>query len=111
MEDIRRLCSRVIIIDHGKLLYDGSYNNLTKRYADTKRLDIILSKKIEESEFEAYGEIIQSRDNSLSLAIPRENSAKITAKILEKFPVEDISIHEQNMEDIISEIFRNKTIK
>lgn len=111
MEDIRQLADRVIIIDHGNILYDGKYDELTSRYADTKRLDITLTHEMDPTQFKQYGNIIQSRPNAISLAIPRARSAKITAEILEKFTIEDISIHEQNMEDIIAEIFRNKSVK
>lgn len=111
MEDIRRLCDRVVIIDHGKLIYDGSYNNLTDKYADTKRLEIVLSHKVDPEKFKPYGEITAVRESQINLSVDRKHSTKITAEILEKFPVEDLTIHEKDMEEIVSEIFKTKHVR
>lgn len=111
MEDIRRLCGRVMIIDSGKIIYDGSYNNLTSRYADKKMIEITLKNKVKPEEFKKFGEILRTREYTISLSIPRKDSAKITSKILNNFPVEDLSIHEENMEDIVSEIFKTKHVR
>ncbi len=105
MEDIRRLCKRVVIINHGQLIYDGTYNNLTQKYADTKRLELTLKKHVNPDEFKKYGEVTNSRDLIIHLSIPRKDSAAITAKILQEFPIEDLIIHEKEMEEIVSEIF------
>lgn len=106
MEDIRRLCKRVIIINQGKIIYDGNYRRLTKNYADTKRLEIIFQKKVPLQTLEKYGTVIQSTDTSVSLSVPRATSTKITAEILEKLPVEDLTIHEKEMEEMVREIFK-----
>ena len=111
MEDIRRLCDRVVIIDHGKIIYDGNYKNLTNRYAESKRLELVLNRNVDPSEFKKYGEILSYRDHLVSLSIERKRSAHITAEILEKFPVEDLTIHEKDMEEIVGEIFRTRQIK
>lgn len=111
MEDIRRLCDRVMIIDHGKLLYDGSYTNLTKRYADTKRLEIVLKHKVDLENLSKFGHVIEKRELMVSISVPREKSAETTAHILEHYPVEDLSVHEESMEDIVSEIFKTKHVR
>ena len=107
MEDIRRLCKRVIIIDHGKIIYDGNYNNLTKHYAESKRLEITFSKKIDSEALKKYGKILEKSDTVISLSIPRAQTAAITSEILQKFPVDDLTIHEKEMEEIVGEIFKS----
>jgi ABC-type uncharacterized transport system ATPase subunit len=66
---------------------------------------------VDPSEFKKYGEILSYRDHLVSLSIERKRSAHITAEILEKFPVEDLTIHEKDMEEIVGEIFRTRQIK
>lgn len=111
MEDIRRLCKRVIIIDHGNILYDGSYNELVKKYADYKVVDINLVKTTDQDLLGKYGEVISMKGLHASLRIPRDKNAIIIGKILAELPIDDISIHEINIENIISTIFRDQKVK
>lgn len=106
MEDIRRLCERVIIIDHGSIIYDGNYKKLVETYADSKTLEVTFSTEVPEKELAEYGTITNYRGISASISIPKEKNAQVTGKILEQFPVDDISIHERDIEEIVREIFQ-----
>ncbi|MBI2453147.1 ATP-binding cassette domain-containing protein [Candidatus Peregrinibacteria bacterium] len=108
LEDIRRLCKRVIIIDLGKIIYDGSYKNLREKYADTKLLEIVTTQKIERGKIEKYGEIIALEENRSRISVSRKNITKVTSEILDTLPIEDLSIHEKSMEEIVREIFERK---
>lgn len=110
MEDIRRLCNRVIIINNGQIIYDGGYQNLTNRYADHKQLELTLNTKIDQGELAKYGEILSVHGQIIKLSILRKKSAQITAEILKKFSVEDLTIREKEMEEIVSEIFKSKKV-
>lgn len=105
MEDIRRLCERVIIIDHGKLIYDGKYRDLIEKYADTKTIEMVFSEHVSKSALEGYGTVREHRDTLSRLVVPRDRVAEITTELLKHFPIDDISIHEESMEEIVSEIF------
>lgn len=107
MEDIRRLCERVMIIDHGRLLYDGTYQNLTDQYADTKSIDMTFRNEVSKSQLEPFGIVREHRPLSARIEIPRKDATKIVTELLRIFPIEDISIHEESMEEIVSEIFQN----
>lgn len=110
MEDIKRLCERVIIIDHGSLIYDGTYKHLTQKFAQDKTVELSLNKKVARLDLEKYGTILELNEDSVTLSVPRERSTKLIAEMMEKLPIEDISVHERTMEDIVSEIFQNKHV-
>ncbi|MBP9717801.1 ATP-binding cassette domain-containing protein [Candidatus Gracilibacteria bacterium] len=105
MEDIRRLCDRVIIIDHGRLIYDGAYHDLVEQYADTKTIEILFKEPVSAERFIGLGKIADVRDIFVRLMVPRHDVTKIVNKLLTEFPVDDISIHEESMEEIVSDIF------
>ena len=105
MEDIRRLCDRVIIIDQGSIIYDAEYKKLQENYGNWKTVEMSFSEPVTRTELEKFGKILHEREGNITLAIPREKTAEITGKLLEKFPIDDISIHERDIEEIISEIF------
>lgn len=107
MEDIRRLCKRVMIIDHGELIYDGNYRELIERHADTKTIEMILSEPISRGTLERFGTITDFRDTSCRLTVPRKRVTEVTTELLKEFPVDDISIHEETMEEVVRGIFMN----
>jgi ABC-2 type transport system ATP-binding protein len=105
MEDIRRLCKRVIIIDRGELIYDGNYRELIERHADTKTIEMVLSEPIAREALERFGTITDFRDTSCRLTVPRKRVTEVTTELLKKFPIDDISIHEESMEEVVRGIF------
>lgn len=111
MEDIKRLCKRVIIIDKGKKLYDGDLQKLTEKYVKNKTLTLTFEKEIDENELKKYGKIVEKEDLKYVLAVPQKNSTKTAADILTKFPVEDILISAPEAEEVIREIFEKNSKK
>lgn len=105
MEDIRRLCKRVIIIDHGSLIYDGSYRDLVTHHADIKTIELVLSEAVPRHRLEEIGTLSEYRETSARLTVPRALVTEITTRLLKEFPVDDISIHEESMEEIVRGIF------
>ena len=105
MEDIRRLCDRVMIIDRGALIYDGDYRELVEKHADTKTIEILFNDVVDRNELATYGRIADFKENGCRLIVPRARVTEVTTQILKSLPVEDISIQEETMEEIVSELF------
>ncbi|HZE87309.1 MAG TPA: AAA family ATPase, partial [Methylomirabilota bacterium] len=105
MKDVEQLCERVIIIDHGKVLYDGALSDIVKKYAKYKTISVVFEKEIERSKFEKLGKVIGVEGTKVLLSVPREASSKVAAKLLDTFTVEDLNIEEPNIEDIIHDVF------
>jgi ABC-2 type transport system ATP-binding protein len=113
MEDIRQLCKRVIIINLGKIMYDGNLNELLKKYADYKTLRVIFtSENISRDQLALFGEIVEFENYRCTLKVPSEKSKEMAIKILSSdLPVEDVLIHEANIDEVIREIFNSKTMR
>jgi ABC-2 type transport system ATP-binding protein len=105
MEDVRQLCERVIIIDHGKLLYDGKLDDIVKKYAPDKLLSVTFSERVPKEKLTSLGKIVSYDYPKLELSVPLDRSKQTAARLLEHFPVEDINIEDPNIEDIIRDIF------
>lgn len=105
MEDIRRLCDRVMIIDHGKLIYDGDYRKLVQSHATTKTIEMVFSEKVDRGGLDRLGTLTDFRETSGRLTVARKRVTEVTTELLKKFPVEDISIHEESMEEVVRKIF------
>ena len=108
MEDVRQLCERVIVIDHGTLLFDGKLTNLTREYTNHKLITVVFEKNVSEKDIAKLGKIVSYDFPRVVISVMRENSNKVTSKLLKDFPVEDLNIQEPNIEDIIREVFSRK---
>ncbi len=105
MEDVRQLAQRVIIIDHGKILYDGKLDNLVKKFAKYKVLSVVLDTYVAPDKFKEIGELTDYNFPKAIIRVSRGASNVAAAQLLEKFPVDDLNIEEPDIEDIIRDVF------
>lgn len=108
MDDVQELCKRVIIIDKGKIAYDGELAKVVQKYARNKLISVVLDKKIEEYELEKYGKIKKFDFPKVMYLIPRRKAKDFAVEVLRKLPVEDLNIQDPPIEAIIREIFTGK---
>lgn len=108
MGDVEELCSRIIIIDSGKIIYDGNLADIVKKYTKNKLLTIIFQKPVDKSRLEKFGEIKEYDPLKVRLAVPIGNSNRVAGQILANLPVEDINIEDPDIETIIRRIFLRK---
>lgn len=108
MKDVEQLCERVIIIDHGKILYDGKLANIVKKYAKNKSITVLFGKPVEKAKLAKLGNVTEYEERRAVISVSRDKSNQAAAKLLDAFPVEDLNIEETNIEEIIRDVFANK---
>jgi ABC-2 type transport system ATP-binding protein len=107
MADIQELCRRVIIIDHGKIFFDGLLSDVLDRFADFKLVTIHHAVHAEPppEQLARYGEVIEKAPGSVKLKVKRDQVITACKALLDQLPVTDIDIQEVPIEDIIRQIF------
>lgn len=105
MEDVQALCKRVIIIDHGKIIYDGQLQKLVEDFADHKELKVTFLEPVPQSKLKNLGRVIEYTPQRVVLAVPKSKYKSISTQFLQHFPVDDILIDEPNLDDVIRDIF------
>ena len=107
MADIQELCERVIIIDHGKLFFDGKLSEIVDRFADFKLVTIQCSNadKLSPEKLFSYGEVVEKDSTSIKLKVKRDRVIPCCKALLDELPVSDIDIQEVPIEDVIRQIF------
>lgn len=105
MADVTALCQRVIVIDHGKLMYDGSLDELAARIAPHKLVRVELARSPNGHNLSQYGEVLKARGQRVELLVPRAQTAETAARILSELPVVDVTIEDPPIEDVISRVF------
>ncbi len=111
MSDVKQLCKRVIIIDHGHIIYDGRLQKLVEKYADFKIITADFGKnKIDKEKLTGLATITYFDTQKVSLSVPREKTKQVATILLNKFPIEDLTIEEPEIEEVIRIVFAKKRV-
>ncbi|MEW6304228.1 MAG: ATP-binding cassette domain-containing protein [Verrucomicrobiota bacterium] len=107
MTDIQELCQRVIIIDHGKIFFDGRLSEVIDRFADFKLITIhcATAPNCPADHLNRYGEVLEKDNATIKLKVKRDRVIPACKALLDELPVSDIDIEEVPIEDIIRQIF------
>ncbi len=105
MQDVTALASRVLIINRGRLLYDGALDALVARIARTKRLELVLGDGVSERRLAEFGTVKSFRSPNAVLEVPRAEAAATSARLLAALPVIDLSIEDPPIEEVIRQAF------
>ena len=109
MDDLMDLARRVVVIDKGRIIFDGILEELVARFAKEKIIKVSLSKEDDLKKFEGIGKVKRVAFPEVVLTVPRATVAVAASEILQNFPVEDLTIEEIAIEDIIRKVFRGET--
>ena len=105
MTDVVELCKRVIVIERGRILYDGALDRLVERYAGHKIVRVRFTTPVAASDLRALGTVVRADEASATLEVPRANVAASAAALLRSYPVADLNVEEVAIDDIIRRLF------
>jgi ABC-2 type transport system ATP-binding protein len=105
MADVTALCRRIIVIHHGRLLFDGPLTDLVERLAPFKVVTIDLDRDLDGYEFSGLGEVVSRDARKVSLRVPRDRTPYVAGRLLADLPVLDLTIQDPPIEDVIQHVF------
>ena len=106
MDDVAALCPRVIVIDHGKLTYDGSLEALVRKMRPEKRVSLRLGNPVERAVLEAVGgRIVTHEDALVVLQVLAGEMNRVLSSALSTLPVVDLKVEDPPLEEVLSELF------
>jgi ABC-2 type transport system ATP-binding protein len=105
MDDVKEFCNRVIIINEGTKLFDGSLASLVQEHAGYKTLSITFNKEIDITALREIGEVEMSDAFKAQIRVKKEDVPSVAHKLLSTFDVDDLDINEPSLEVIIRGIF------
>lgn len=108
MQDIEELCHRVIIIDHGRIFYDGPLDAIIDRFATHKILDLTFGEPTTHP-FAEFGEVIEQTPQTVRLKVARAKVSDTCRALLTACKVTDISVQEPPVEEVIRQLFHEQT--
>jgi ABC-2 type transport system ATP-binding protein len=107
MTDITALCDRVLVIDQGQLIYDGSLNGLVERFSPCREVKVEFDQVYALDQLEQYAQVKDVEGASARFLVPQEILTKTVSTILGELAVVDLSITDPPIDDVIGQIFQS----
>jgi ABC-2 type transport system ATP-binding protein len=104
MQDIKELCHRVLVIDHGKIFFDGPLSEIVDRFSGYKILSLTFEKEATR-DLSRFGEVTEQTPVSVQLKVPRAKVTETCRQLLEACDVSDINVQEVPVEEVIRQLF------
>ncbi|MCH2114964.1 MAG: ABC transporter ATP-binding protein [Pirellulales bacterium] len=105
MKDVAALCQRVVIIAHGEIIYDGSLTGIVDRFSGHKVLSLQFGNETMPSDLAKYGEVLEIVEPKARLRVDRSKIAEVLSSVLANHTVEDVSVEDPPLEEVIAEMF------
>jgi ABC-2 type transport system ATP-binding protein len=103
MADVEALCRRVIVIHHGRLLFDGDLADLVQRFSPHKTIVVELQDPA--VDLQPYGEVVAREDGRVTLRVAKSATANVTGRLLADLPISDLTVEDPPIEDVIEHVF------
>lgn len=105
MADVEALCQRVVVIHHGRILFDGPLTDLVARFSPHKTISVELNGGETDADYSRFGEVVSVSDGRVSLRVPKAETPKVASRLLAELPVNDLTIEEPPIEEVIEQVF------
>jgi ABC-2 type transport system ATP-binding protein len=104
MRDVEALCSRVLVITHGKLVHDGPLSGIVERFGRSKQVRLQFADGVPD-DLGRFGEVTRREGPSADLKVERSKVAEVLGAILDGYAVADVSVHDPPLEQVIARVF------
>ena len=105
MKDVAALCRRVVVIANGKIMYDGSLTGIIDRFSGHKVITLQLAEINMAADWGRYGEVLDQQAPKVRIRVPRDVVAEVLAAILANHQIEDVSVEDPPLEQVIAQLF------
>jgi ABC-2 type transport system ATP-binding protein len=105
MKDIAALCQRVVVIAGGQIIYDGSLSGIIDRFSGHKVVTLTFGEEDVPGDLNRYGHLIERDGPKVKLQVDRQDVGRALAAILAKHTLDDVSVEDPPLEQVIADVF------
>jgi len=107
MDEIEELCRRIILIDKGKIIYDGPLAKIRKKYVRTKRVTVELAEKVADLTLPQGCSLISGKNyrHEIEVNMGKASVSALISYLINNFDVTDVTIEEPKIEKIIKSVY------
>jgi ABC-2 type transport system ATP-binding protein len=111
MKDVAALCRRVVVINHGQIVYDGSLSGIVDRFSSHKVLTLLFGNGQLPTDIGRYGEVIEIVEPRVKLRVDRQQISEVLSTVLANHTLEDVSVEDPPLEEVIAQVFAQSADK
>ena len=105
LQDIEALCRRVVIIDPGRIIHDGSWEQIVRNFSDRKEIVLRFNETAPDLRGEEWGEVVSRDAATLRLRVTPSRATEISRRAIDLPGLEDIRIEAMPVEEVIRRVF------
>ena len=105
MKDVEALCDRAIVINKGTVIHDGRLEEIVDRFSQHKIIELHFAADSTPHGIDRYGVVLDDRPPMLRLQVEKQKVSHVLSRILAEYDIEDVSVTERPLEDVIAELF------
>jgi ABC-2 type transport system ATP-binding protein len=105
MRDVEALCSRVLVIAHGKVVYDGPLSRITDQFGQSKLVHLQFDGEQAPPDLARFGEVTRCEGPVADLKVDRTRVSEILGAILGRYTVVDMSVQDPPLDQVIARVF------
>lgn len=105
MKDVAALCRRVVVIAQGQIMYDGSLSGIIDRFSGHKVITLVFPGESAPQGLARFGEVVEQQGPKVKLKVDRQVIAESLAAILAQHTVDDVSVEDPPLEEVIADMF------
>jgi ABC-2 type transport system ATP-binding protein len=110
MKDVAALCRRVVVINHGQIVYDGSLAGIIDRFSSHKVLTLLFGNGQLPGDLAPYGEVVELAEPRVKLRVDRQQIARVLSAVLANHTLEDVSVEDPPLEEVIAQVFAQSAV-
>lgn len=111
MKDVAALCRRVVVINHGQIVYDGSLSGIIDRFSSHKILTLLFGDGLLPTDIGRYGEVLEMVEPRVKLKVDRGQISAVLSTVLANHTLEDVSVEDPPLEEVIAQVFAQSAEK
>ena len=105
MKDVAALCKRVVIINHGQIMYDGSLSGIIDQFSSHKVVSLQFGDGRMPSNLTRYGHVLEMNEPKVKLRVERNVITEMLSAVLAEHVLEDVSVEDPPLEEVIAQVF------
>jgi ABC-2 type transport system ATP-binding protein len=109
MDDIDQVCERVIVISHGKKIYDNKLSTLSKLYKKKRYIKLVTAEPLSEDELRHYGSIVDQKGRINVVSVEQPDLVNSLTEISKLKDLIDVQIESVPLESIMTDLFKNNS--
>jgi ABC-2 type transport system ATP-binding protein len=106
MRDVEALCNRVLVITHGKVIYDGALAQITEQFGRSKLVRLQFAEDICSENLAIFGEVTRCEGPVVDLKVDRERLPQVLEAVLSRYTVLDMNVQDPPLDQVIARVFQ-----